>query len=897
MNTLNDDDVLTGTGTDNVLNFTFVNDADTGDNDINPTLKNIQTINVDSRLNVDGYLDLQDSTGVKNINVKGVDGNLLEVYNIQDAGGAAGINLSVSNSNDENSHVHFFFVDKAVAGSTDVANLTVSNVTLEDIFVDGNGSQGFETLNLKSTGAANSVGYISGEDIQTANISGDQDLALGTTDDVTRASGQVEAIRHGAGFDNVAGSLSLIDASALTASLDITVGGELSASKDGTSGTPVDLKVIGTAQNDIIRLAAIADSKGDTVDGGGGDDILQVFNSVTKGSFSNLEHLDIRGGQDAGTAADTINVDASLFTGLKDITIRNEGETQTKAGAWVVADETLTTHLTNLSAELAAAITVQHSTTESTGITDNIVVAQLKTDTANDTVAVKIIDQSDGEDRGINVDPRFNLQIQTAGVENITINDADSESNSVRLGAGTTATDTKGSSMSDITGTLTLTGGVAGTFMNFDTRGSSGFGAQFGGTYDLNQSGSDADPSAQAPFKGAGGVGPAANTLNSLNNTMDWFSGAKFDGSTYLGDIVLRVDTLRNADGTAQPGGGQTLLFGKGNDTVIFDLRNDSTAGLTISDKVTAGDGNDTILFDGEGVRIVLGASEWANVNGFENIRFVGNGVGATDLNANGDSTEYGENSQNILLTNDIIARNGVEVAGGRSINVINDNDLTDGVGTLGTSLGFANRGVTIDARGLDEHHTFSFNGAEGGPIQTDRFIMADANINGMAVIDGGMVLGGGNKATNTASADILEVRNAAVVTVGDLANISNVGNIWFTNDTAAVQTSVLQLDSATVDRLVNTSQAAGATTGVETLTIRAFDNPILAAATTQLNLDASQVTNAFLSLNVIGGGGADTIIGGAGADTISGGAGADILTGGAGDDCPSSEHLALMAA
>ncbi|MCC6206188.1 MAG: hypothetical protein IT533_14450, partial [Hyphomicrobiales bacterium] len=390
MNTLNDDDVLTGTGTDNVLNFTFVNDADTTDNDINPTLKNIQTINVDSRLDANGYLDLQDSTGVKNINVNGVDGNLLEVYNIQDAGGTAGINLSVSDSNDEDSHVHFLFVDKAVASDTDIANLTVSNVTLEDIYVEGQVSQGFETLNLKSTGAANAVGYISAEDLRTANITGDEDLTLGNTADVTRSDGGVDAIHRGAGFSNVAGSLSLIDASGLDASLDISVGSESTAFKDGTSGTPVDISIIGTKHDDAIRMLAGIDSAKDKVDGGEGDDIIQVFNSVTKGSVLNVEHLDVRGGHDStpgAEAPDLIKIDTALFTGLKDITIRNEGQGLTggKIPVWVTESETLTTHLTNLSADLAKAITGQHSTTLSTGLAENIIVAQLKTDTAADT--------------------------------------------------------------------------------------------------------------------------------------------------------------------------------------------------------------------------------------------------------------------------------------------------------------------------------------------------------------------------------------------------------------------------------------------------------------------------------------------------------------------------------
>ncbi|MCO5070374.1 MAG: hypothetical protein M9944_04095 [Rhizobiaceae bacterium] len=886
VNTLNTDDVLTGTSDDDVLNVTYVANADIGDNDIQPTLNDIETVNVNVQVPFDAYLDLQDATGVETIALTGIDDAYFGVYNIQDAKGKgdAGINLSVTNSNDEYSAAGFNFVDKALAGAMDIANVTVSNVTLNYLAVTGSGSEGFETINLESSGASNIVRQIEAEDLQTANITGDQELTLGSKDDTIRSSGQVEGFRYGAGFSDVAGSLSVIDASGLDAALDIAVGGEAVASKDGTSGTPVDISITGTKFDDTIRLLSGIDGKGDTVAGGEGDDTVQVFASVTKGTLTGLEHLDIRGGQDLGTVADTIKVDTSLFDGLKDITIRNEGQDFVGVN-WISSPEALTTNLTNLTADLAKAITIQHSTTGSNGLLQNTIVAQLKTDTAADTVALTIVDQSDGEDRGINIDPRFNIQLQTAGVENITINDNDSESNTVRLGAGAIATDTKGGGLTDITGTLTLTGGVAGTFMNFDTQQSSGFGPAFAGTYDLDVSGQALDPSAQSPFKAAGGVGSTANVLDSNGNPMDWFSGAKFDGSTYLGDIVLRVDTLRNADGAAQPGGGQTLLFGSGNDTVIFDLRNDLTAGLTISDTVKAGDGNDTILFDGENARLVLGSSEWTNVSGFENIRLVGNGVAAADLNLNGDATEYGENSQNILLTNDMIDRNGVDIAGGRSINIINDNDLTDGVGTTGTGLGFANMGVTIDARGLDASHSFSFNGAEGGPIVTDRFIMADANINGLAVIDGGMVLGGGNAASNKASADILEVRDSAVVTIGDLANVSNVGHIWFTNDTAAVQTSVLQLDDATVDRLVNTSQAAGAATGVETLTIRAIDNPILPAATTQLNLDASQVTSAFLALNVTGGGGTDTITTGAGDDIINGGGDRDIINGGGGND------------
>jgi hypothetical protein len=137
----------------------------------------------------------------------------------------------------------------------------------------------------------------------------------------------------------------------------------------------------------------------------------------------------------------------------------------------------------------------------------------------------------------------------------------------------------------------------------------------------------------------------------------------------------------------------------------------------------------------------------------------------------------------------------------------------------------------------------------------------------------------------------VLEVRNASVVSLGDLAGIRNVSNIEFTNDTAAVQTSVIQLSDATVDALVNSTLATVSTdtttigNSYEVLYVTALDNAIVSGASTQLNLDGSLIVNAANIISVTGGGGSDTIIGGAGADTIVGAAGADVMRGGSGID------------
>jgi hypothetical protein len=255
-------------------------------------------------------------------------------------------------------------------------------------------------------------------------------------------------------------------------------------------------------------------------------------------------------------------------------------------------------------------------------------------------------------------------------------------------------------------------------------------------------------------------------------------------------------------------------------------------------------------------------------------------------------------------------------------LNIVNDNGSTI---VLAGGAVTANGGITIDVRALSAGKNINYDGQEtnsngtigatsattGATAYTaavansvatamtaDRFIFADANINATAVIDGGADMTTGEGATagatrfgHLANSDVLEVRNSAVVSLGDLAGIRNVGTIEFTNDTAAVQTSVLQLSDATVDALVNSTLATLSTNATtiaasyEVLTVTALDNAVVSGASTQLNLDASLIVNAGNILSVTGGGGRDTIIGGAGADTITGGAGVDQLTGGAGAD------------
>jgi hypothetical protein len=797
VNSLNDDDILTGTGARNVLNMTFVNDSDTGDDNINPTLNNIQEVNIEVRADDDSTLDLQDSTGVEEINVSGIDDFVdFTVDNIQAQEGDAGTwDLSVTNSNADSGGVSFLFDEDAVGGD-DVVNLTLDDAELDYIEIEDEGFEaglGIETLNVTVVGD-NEIEFLSVEDVESIVIDGEGDLALGGRESIFRAgTSQVEAYSYFGGLENVEGSLTSIDASEMTGDLDIVIGDEISADSDETSGAEVDLEVLGGSGDDTFRLVGVPDSDSDVIDGGEGDDTLYVNNSVTSGSIADVELVDVRGGHNAGPV-ETITIDADVFTGLTGVWIRNEGNNGSDT-----TPVDLTVVLENLTAEQATNINLQHGTTGNNGLTDLTVVAELAAPGAADEVAVSWEDQLDEENRGINTDPRFNFTLVSAGVESVTLNDGDSESNSVLL-----------SSVGSLTGTLAATGGRAGQFLNLDVLDVAPFDAE-DNIYGLDMSGDDVD-------NVGGHTGQGASHVHQAGAVAVRVVADVINTATYLGDVIVRVGE-----------NSQTVTFGAGNDTIIFDARGNSSAGLTVADDLNGGAGSDTIAFEGD-QQVTIGGSEWLNVEGFETILLVGNGVAGGDNDGDGFENEFGENAYNIRLTTELLNQNGVVGTGGvRTIAIRNDNDL-GADNTIGD-----NTGVTIDATPLTSGMAFSYDGAEGVNSTADRFIMSDININGRAVIDGGSATTG----TGNGNLDILEVRATqtglgAQITDDDLAGIRNVSTLEFVNNTANDVTHFLELNNALIDQLVNTAALAGA----EILTIRVYDNPDLPAAETTLVVD-----------------------------------------------------------
>ena len=851
INALQDEDILTGTGDNPTLNATLGNANDNGATVVTPKLQGIETVNVaftGSGGTAVVALDLQDTTGLNVANITRVSQavNRAELGNIQNALES----MSVSNSNaNQAGVVEFSYANGALLGDN-TATLTLDNVNVlalnigrntSGIAANGVGLEGYEHLTIDVT-SDTTIGTLNlpmdTGSAGTVTLTGEGNVQLGGSNNMVNTGNNalLEAVNVytvGTGIAQAGGRISSIDASALTGNLTIVLDNILDVGKAETSGVLQDVTVTGGAGDDTFVLYDVVQA-GDKIIGGEGTDTLLFYSGSGLNSVAeSIEVAALLGDGSIGNIA----VDFSNLASVTDIQLRNissDVDVANFGGDGVLedaADAPVTFTLTKLNAAQAAGITLSHSTTGNGDIADNVIQAALATNTASDTLGVKIAE-------GLNVDPRFNFTIDTAFAtsgtstfENLTITDSDSESNSVEL-----------EDFTQFTGTVTLTGGRAGTFLNFDvdTAGADVTNVTTGVTVDGGQ--------VQQGLLGLATDGTAVDFA--AGNIFDVAAlatqvrlrAATIDASAEASNVIVRVSTNVN-----DVNGAQKILMGSGNDTVIFDLLNDARAGLTISDTVSGGTGSDTLVIDGNATRVSLGASEWTNVTGFETIRLVGNGAAAL-------GTTIGQNSYNLALTNDLITANGSGM-----ITIINDNDISNdaanGVDTATTGVESA---VTIDARTLDAQHHFTYNGEEGvwvdadlsgnlsaGDTQlgstVDKFIFGDANVNGMNVIDGGAL--DNSALTWNGNTDVFEVRNTATVTTGDLANVKNVGIIAGSNDQATVQKLTLQLNDTVVDNMVD-SYHTSSTTQQEVLTVRMNDGAdVTPVALATLDLDASQLT------------------------------------------------------
>ncbi len=740
-NSLQDDDVLTGTGDNPTLDFTYVNDVDTNDYDIVPTLNNIATINVEFATDGDpatgARLDVQDSSGLSNaVNVSRMDDDLAvaEIVNMgQD--GIAPTDLSISSSNAIATQVNFTFLPAAVSADDQSINLALSNAQVAGVRIEEELAQaglGFETINITSSTNTNTIGQLTAEDLEVLTIAGDQAFNLRTEVNTVGDQG-VEATRYGGGLANTGGSLSTVDASALTADLALTLGAELVAGQDGTSGVAQNVAVTGGSGNDTFYLNATTVETGDSIDGGDGTNTVVLLSGATiAGTVSNVQGAEIRSGHDAGAAADAVTIDASVVPELETILVRNEGQ-DLVGTQWTSAAEGLTANLNNLTAAQATAITVLHGTTGNNGLANNVVNVTFATDTDNDTVGVTLAD-------GVNADPSFDVQLNAATAENVTITDNDTESNTVQLGG-----------VAGHTGTITVTGGEAGDVFNLDATGAERIGA------------------------------------------------ATVDASGYVGDMVVRLGT--NANSTD---GAQSVTTGTGDDQVIFDVIDanedtSGTAGLTGADTVNAGAGTDTLVLDGDGQDIIVQQSEWDNLSNFENLRLAGNGAGNIyRLQLDNDFIAANNDGSALNIINDdgsaVSTTDNVDAADINNAAVIFADQLS--ANNHFTYDGEEGSGATADRFVVNDANTNGGNAIDGGNVDV---IDADGDGDDDTAVASADVLEVRNTATVTTS-DLAQVQNVGTIVINNTEAVQQTLNL--TLNSTVVDALVDSGHTATTDEV-----------------------------------------------------------------------------------------------
>ena len=467
---LQDEDILKGLPTtdDNVLNAVIghTNPNETATvRTVTPTLQNIQKLNLEWTGDVT-TLDLRYADSVKEINVNKVtqDATAVRIQNIS----TPATDVSISNIASPNVSVTLSYQDRVFDGTADTLNLKLSNVLANSFTQTSSPSaaKGFTNVNLEASDGV-SLNSFSVNQMENLTIKGDGDFKIVNFLPVTNSSGVVEGYNLSAGAitNPNAPGLYKIDASQFSGDLAIDISKVLGGFVDPkNSGQKVHGQVIGGSGNDTFyagkNVTATSSDNHDVIDGGAGNNTLVFAASSINGDaeVKNVQTLELKS-QTFGTTAQTVDFNA-FDDSIQKVIMRDE-----------LADSTAETFtLDNLSAKVAEdGLVLKHSVTETIAPTapNAIVNAFLKDASGNnDTVAITV-------ENDLNTTTRFNYTLNFAGqtmptgarerVENVVINDNDSEDNVVTLAA----TDAAGNSAH--TGKITLTGGTPGTKFEITT--------------------------------------------------------------------------------------------------------------------------------------------------------------------------------------------------------------------------------------------------------------------------------------------------------------------------------------------------------------------------------------------------------------------------------------------
>ena len=328
--TLNNFDVLDGAGGTDTLSA-VINAAST----FAPTLRSIE--NVSTQFTAAGTLSLANATGVTS--VENTNSSQPAIFS-----NIASTSVALKNTG-TGSNVTYGYTTAAVAGTSDVATLTLSNTTGGTVAMTG-----VETVNIVSADGANTIDA-SGIAARTLNVSGTQTTALGTLN----------------------ATVGTLNAGSATNTFSATMGAVAAATVTGGEGndTITVSAVTGTVNvntgngNDKVTITTNLVAA-DTLNGGVGTDTLVVAiaeadTAATATAFTNISNFETL--EIADALANTLTT-ARVQSGINQVTLASggTGTVNLEAGARTVQvnaalTNTLTVNDTGIATNDALSIT------------------------------------------------------------------------------------------------------------------------------------------------------------------------------------------------------------------------------------------------------------------------------------------------------------------------------------------------------------------------------------------------------------------------------------------------------------------------------------------------------------------------------------------------------------
>ena len=446
--TLQSSDRLTGDASraDNTLNVEFghINGDEADPGSRTPILNNVQNINIQVTGTVN-TLDLRDSNDVEKVNIDRVTQEAANKFTVQSIGQKLD-GMRLANVAKKDINVKFEHKKGVLAGFEDKSSVFLEKVDAKSLSITSDANtEGYEQLDLVSKQDV-SMDKFEANQLRELTIKGSGSLEIADVELNAGANPQFYEVKDG-GIQAVGTrGFTKLDASNYNGKLTLDISDIVKNAFDPfDSGKKQYTDIIGSKLGDTFYLRNGVEDRISINGGEGQDKLVMVGGSIGeyetegKATITNIETLEMR------AQKSDLEMDFDRFDeNLKNVVVRNET---------IGTARTFT--LNDISEKFAkeGEIVVEHAVgdSDSDGNFDTKIVANLKDAKGkDDTLNFKVVDAN-------NKDNTFEYEIGAKGVENLKINDSDSESNSVKF-----------TNANDHTGTITLTGGTKDLYYAVD---------------------------------------------------------------------------------------------------------------------------------------------------------------------------------------------------------------------------------------------------------------------------------------------------------------------------------------------------------------------------------------------------------------------------------------------